>query len=357
MQDLEPGGDGDQERCVGDPVNSRASLRLDSQAAGEMPVQDVGRAGEHDAKPHEPSLAQQGEGPQDGDENQPRGAQPVGHGHIATSIAACYLAPSSGVPAAKERRSTHVPQPFRLLVIPIAAAVVCSLAVAAVIAANRPVLVTVRSATTSSGIDSAIFASGDATVSKKPDLALLSAGIESHSSSAAAAQTDLASKAGKLIARIKALGVADKDLSTSGYGIGPEYGSSGQAVTGYRAGEQLQVKWHNVDTVGKTLDAIVQEGGATNISVGFGLANPKAAQAEARALAIADARTKAQAMASAAGVQLGQVIRVSDVSSYTRTPYPISYGAALAAPDKAVTQVPVGDLDVQVSVEVDYAIG
>ena len=250
-----------------------------------------------------------------------------------------------------------MPQSFRLLVIPMAAAIVCSAIVAAVIAFNRsPVLVTVRSATTTSGIDSAILASGDATVSKKPDLALLSAGIESRAATAAAAQTDLASKATRLIARIKALGVTDKDLSTSGYWIGPEYGSTGQTVTGYRAGEQLQVKWHNVDTVGKTLDAIVQEGGATNISIGFGLANPKAAQAEARALAIADAKTKAQAMASAAGVQLGQVIRVSDQSVSTRPPYP--YAMAAGAADKAtVTQVPVGDLDVQVSVEVDYAIG
>jgi len=174
-------------------------------------------------------------------------------------------------------------------------------------------------------------------------------------STAATAQSDLATKAAKLIARIKSLGVVDKDLSTSGYWIGPEYGSTGQTITGYRAGEQLQVKWHNVDTVGRTLDAIVQEGGATNISIGFGLSNPKAAQAEARALAIADAKAKAQAMASAAGVHVGQVIRVSDVS-IIRTPYPYTYGAALAAPDKAVTQVPVGDLDVQVSVEVDYSI-
>jgi uncharacterized protein len=249
-----------------------------------------------------------------------------------------------------------MPQSFRLLVLPMAAVVVCSLAVAAVIVSNRPVLVTVRSAA-ASGVDSAILASGDATVSKKPDLALLSAGIESRASTAAAAQTDLASKAAKLIARIKGLGVADKDISTSGYWIGPEYGSSGQAVTGYRAGEQLQVKWHNVDTVGKTLDAIVQDGGATNITVGFGLANPKAAQAEARALAIADAKTKAQAMASGAGVQLGQVIRVSDVAINTRAPYPYALAGGVAATDKAVTQVPVGDLDVQVSVEVDYAIG
>jgi uncharacterized protein len=246
-----------------------------------------------------------------------------------------------------------MPQNLRLLVIPVAAAVVVSVVVAAIIVANRPpILVNVRSATSSSSIDSAILASGDATVSKKPDLAIVTAGLESQAGTASAAQKDLAARAAKLIARIKSLGVPDKDLSTSGYWIGPVYGSNGQTVTSYRASEQLQFKWHNVDSVGAALDAIVQQGGATNISVGFGLANPKAAQAEARALAIVDARSKAQAMASAAGVRLGPVLRVSDLSVNARVPYPAYSGAA----DKAVTQVPVGELDVQVSVEVDYAI-
>jgi len=246
-------------------------------------------------------------------------------------------------------------QNARLLIIPIAAAILVSVVVAAFIVDNRPpIFVNVRSATNSSTPDAGILAGGDATVSKKPDLAIVSAGLESQASTAGAAQKDLAAKAQKLINRIKALGVQDKDLSTSGYWIGPVYGQTGQTITGYRASEQLQVKWHTVDSVGSMLDAIVQQGGATNVSVGFGLANPKAAQAEARALAIADARSKAQAMASAAGVQLGPVIRVSDQSVSTRVPYPMSYAGAA---DKAsVTQIPVGDLDVQVSVEVDYAI-
>ena len=58
-------------------------------------------------------------------------------------------------------------------------------------------------------------------------------------------------------------------------------------------------------------------------------------------------------MASAAGVRVGQVIGISDLSSSGRYPGPISYaGAAGTAP----TQVPVGELDIQVTVEVDFAI-
>ena len=89
-----------------------------------------------------------------------------------------------------------------------------------------------------------------------------------------------------------------------------------------------------------------------NIYVTFSLNDPKPAQAEARSLAIADAKAKAGAMASAAGVKVGQVLQISDVSTNTRVPYPYA-----AAADSAPTQVPVGQIDVQVSVEVDFALG
>jgi uncharacterized protein YggE len=248
-----------------------------------------------------------------------------------------------------------MPSSFRQLVVLLVVALACSSAVAVVIvsAANRPavLLTTPSSSTSSSNIEPAVLATGEATISTRPDLAIVTAGVESQQSTAAAAQSDLAAKAGKLIARIKLLGVADKDLSTQGYWIGPNYTSGDQTVSNYRASEQLVVQWHNVDTVGKTLDAIVQEGGATNVSVGFGLADPKAAQAQARAQAIGDARSRAQAMATAAGVKLGQVLRVSDLSAQV----PVFYGGAAAAPSS--TQVPVGELTVSVTVEVDFAIG
>lgn len=253
-----------------------------------------------------------------------------------------------------------MPPAPRLNVIPVAVAIACSAVVAGVIVgANRPpVLLNSPSAFTSTPISSstiepAILTSGDAIVSKKPDIAYVSAGVESQQSTASGAQSDLAGKTAKLVNRIKSLGVVDKDLNTTGYWVGPVYGPTGQSITGYRASQQLQVKWHNVDSVGKALDAIVQEGGATQINVSFGLADPKPTQAEARSLAIADARAKAEAMASAAGVKLGQVIRISDLSSSSRYPVPMMYGGAAA---RDTTQVPVGELDVQVSVEVDFAI-
>ncbi len=174
-----------------------------------------------------------------------------------------------------------------------------------------------------------------------------------QASSASGAQRDLATVANKLIAKAKSLGIPDKEISTGGYSIGPIYSPDGRAViTGYQAGLSLNLKWHNVDNVGTALDGLVQQGGATRISVSFGLNDPKVAQAEARALAIADARSRASAMAKAAGVQLGQVLRISDQTQVSRPTY--NYAPSAAAVDQ--TQVPVGELDVTVSVEVDFAL-
>jgi uncharacterized protein YggE len=243
---------------------------------------------------------------------------------------------------------------FRTVVVSAVAGGLCALTVTlGVVAFSRPTfLLASRSASTTSTFDPGVITSGDAIVSKKPDLALISVGVDSKQTTATGAQQDLASKAVKLIARVKALGVADKDINTSGYSVGPNYGQPDGTIDGYRAFEQLLIKWHNVDTVGKTLDALVQEGGATQINVGFTLADPKAAQADARTLAIADARSRAQAMATAAGVKLGKVLRVSDLgtSGYSSASYELKGGAP------AASQVPVGQLDVQVSVEVDFAI-
>jgi uncharacterized protein YggE len=61
-------------------------------------------------------------------------------------------------------------------------------------------------------------------------------------------------------------------------------------------------------------------------------------------------------MADAAGVRLGQVMRVSDLSSNGgATNYSYDLAGKAALPE--ATQIPVGELDIQVTVEVDFAIG
>jgi len=243
---------------------------------------------------------------------------------------------------------------FRQALVAGAFATLCALSVSLAIGmSNRsPFIITVPSSTitTNGSTELGILTTGDATVTRRPDIAYLSAGVQSQSTTAAGAQRDLAAQAAKLIARAKALGIADKDINTSNYSIGPMYSTDGRTITGYRAVEQLELKWHNVDTTGSALDSLVQQGGAGQVNVSFGLADPKAALAEARGLAIADARSRAAAMAKAAGVNLGQLLRLADYSVSARTPS-VGYAA-----DAAPTQVPVGQLNVSVTVDAAFAI-
>jgi len=251
-----------------------------------------------------------------------------------------------------------MPSAIRQTLITTAVATVCALVVAlVVVTAARPVILQMpltNVAASTSYFNPGVITSGDATVSLRPDIAYINVGVEAQASSASGAQRNLAAIANKLIAKAKSLGIPDKDINTGAYSVGPIYSPDGRAViTGYQAGLALNLKWHNVDNVGNALDGLVQQGGATRISVSFGLNDPKAAQAEARALAIADARTRATAMTKAAGVQLGQVLRISDQTQVSRPPM-YDYAPSAAAADQ--THVPVGELDVTVTVEVDFAL-
>src|SRR5579864_641693 len=125
---------------------------------------------------------------------------------------------SGGATLASRKEVSQMPSSIRRLAVPLSVALVCSSAVAVIVsAANRPTILveSPSSSTSSSTIQPAVLAQGEATVSVRPDLATIYAGVESQQSTAAGAQGDLATKAGKLITRIKALGVTDKDLGTT----------------------------------------------------------------------------------------------------------------------------------------------
>ena len=257
----------------------------------------------------------------------------------------------------KEEVAITMPSAIRQTLITTATATVCALVVAlVVVAAARPVILQTpltNVAATTSYFNPGVITGGDATVSKRPDIAYINVGVEAQASSASQAQRDLATLANKLIAKAKSLGIPDKEINTSGYSVGPIYSNDGRNITGYQAGISLNLKWHNVDNVGTALDGLVQQGGATRISVSFGLNDPKAAQAEARSQAIADAKSRATAMAKAAGVQLGQVLRITDQTTVSRPPM---YELAPVARAADSTTVPVGELEVTVQVEVDFAL-
>src|SRR5712691_10048871 len=161
-----------------------------------------------------------------------------------------------------------------------------------------------------------IVTTGDATVRVKPDAAIVTVGAIAQGASAEEAQSLLAERVGRVLERAKALAIEDKDTKTVTYRIDPQYAyEQGKAprLVGFQGNQQIALTLHGTDGVGKALDAIVQNDGATTATVAFTLLDSKAAQATAREQAIQDARAKAQAMAMSSGVTLGKIVSVSDL--------------------------------------------
>lgn len=217
---------------------------------------------------------------------------------------------------------------------------------------------TVIASQTNGGIAPGIVTVGDATVRIKPDIAVLSVGATAQAATAAEAQAQVAQRIERMLQAAKTLGIAERDVKNAGYSISPQYAyDRGQAprITGYQATQTLALTLRKVEDAGKALDRLVQGDGATSAGITFTLDDPKAAQGQARKLAVDDARAKADAMATQAGVRLGGVISISDQSPMS-TPV-LGKRLELAQPAPAAdTQIPVGDLEVVVRVQVQFAI-
>ena len=204
-----------------------------------------------------------------------------------------------------------------------------------------------------------ITVQGTGRITVSPDLATISVGVQVQALTAGKAQAQASAAMTRVISSVKGQGIADTDLTTQWISLQPQYdyptGSSTPRLTGYVASQSLSVKVRHIEKAGAVIDAAVA-GGATQVGgISFSVADPAAASAQARSAAVADARQRATALAQAAGVTLGTVISMSEVAAPTPTPIP--YAAGALAPESVRTPVQVGTTEVEVDVQVTFAIG
>lgn len=218
----------------------------------------------------------------------------------------------------------------------------------------------VQGATDTAGQAKGITVQGTGTITISPDLATISVGVQTQASRAAEAQSQASAVMAKVIAAVKHAGIADADLTTQWISLQPLYdyspnGSVPPRVTGYQAGQSLSVKVHDVALAGPVIDAAVGAGATQVNGISFSVADPTAATSRARVAAMHDARQHAATLAQAAGVSLGALISVTEVSSPMPAPFPYAAGD-LAAPG-VKTPVQIGTTDIVVMVEATFAIG
>jgi uncharacterized protein YggE len=148
-----------------------------------------------------------------------------------------------------------------------------------------------------------------------PDRAIVLVSVDSRAESAANAGLQNREKQERVIAAVKAQGVAPAQIRTAGYRVNPEYAEPdrGKAprVTGYRATNTIQVEVRNIENIGKVIDAALGAG-ATNIgSVGLYSSDTEGARREAVRLAVTKARGEAESAATAAGGSLGTLVELT----------------------------------------------
>jgi uncharacterized protein YggE len=188
-----------------------------------------------------------------------------------------------------------------------------------------------------------------------PDTASIQMGVQSEAATAREALTDNNTKMAALIAKLKELGVADKDIQTSNINIYPRYDNEGRDVLGYQVSNTVTVKIRNVNAAGALLDQVV-DAGANNMSgISFMVDDAKALEQQAREQAIAGARSRAEAMAQAAGSSVGQVISITENIGST-PPIAFARQEAKAMAADAMVAVQPGEQTIMAQVQMTYEL-
>src|SRR5690349_19900646 len=154
-------------------------------------------------------------------------------------------------------------------------------------------------------------ANGEARV--QPDRATISFAVETRATTAAKAGADNARRQKAVLDTLRKLGLAEGQLSTSGYSVAPEmrYDGKQPQVTGYVARNAVVADVRRIDQVGALIDAALGAGSNVVNSLRFYSSKTEEARRSALADAVGKARADAEAMARAAGGSLGSLIELS----------------------------------------------
>lgn len=204
--------------------------------------------------------------------------------------------------------------------------------------------------------DGTITVNGHGTVSVVPDIADLSTGVQAQADTATAALETVGASSQRLVATLEGAGVATDDIQTSGLNLWPTYGNDGQRITGYQASTSVTATIRDVTHVGDVVDALKGLVGEelTLGGISFSYDDPEAVLAEARAGAIANAKVRAEQYAEAAGVTVGDVVRIIEGSVSDPIVFREMAGAAPAA-DQSVAVAP-GSQELAADVTVTFAM-
>jgi uncharacterized protein len=196
-----------------------------------------------------------------------------------------------------------------------------------------------------------ITVTGVGRVDTVPDEAEFSLGISTDGATARAALAANSDRMRRLIAALKAAGVAERDLETQNVSVSPDYDGDAEP-DGYTASNTVSVRIRDLDRAGAVLEAASQAGANNVYGPSLTRANRDELEEQALEQAVENARRRAETLARAAGVRLGRVTAIVEAAER-------DYGwFAQRAATEPVTDVPIakGTQEITASVTVTFAI-
>jgi uncharacterized protein YggE len=189
-------------------------------------------------------------------------------------------------------------------------------------------------------------------VKGRPDVADLTIGVTARSGSAVDALTTMGNRSEKVLGVLHDAGVDDADIQTVDLSVNPTYDDRG-GIDGYEATDTVVARIRDLAKAGPVIDAAAAAAG-DNVRVQgitFSIDDDSKLLASARSKAVKRARTQAEQLAEAAGVSVGDVLKIDEQT----TPVPIDLRASGPAAAQA-TPVSPGTQTLTVSATVVYAI-
>lgn len=202
--------------------------------------------------------------------------------------------------------------------------------------------------------------SAQAEAKRVPDVATISTGVVTQAADANAAMRANAEQMNKVVAAIKAAGIAERDIQTSGISVHPQYRyaeNQPPTITGYQASNTVNLKVRDIAKLGKILDTLVAQGANQVNGPSFEVDKPDEGYDEARLAALKKAEARAETYAKALGLRVRRIVSISEGGGF-QPPIPLMRGAmAMDSMAKQETSVSPGESTLSVSLDVVFELG
>ena len=199
-----------------------------------------------------------------------------------------------------------------------------------------------------------IGASGQASISVKPDQARVDVGVTTRAATAQDAAAQNASQVNSVLAQLRTVLGSMADIKTVGYSLSPNYQypqGAPSVLTGYTASNTVEATINDLSLIGRAIDAASQAGANNVQGLRFALQDEEPSRQQALGLAAKQAKAHAQAIASGLGANLGAVISAQEGGGVI-----LPVVAAATTRDATATPIETGMVQIQATVSIQVEL-